>query len=230
LKPHLRLQWCLGQITAEFLARLEQVLQLYRQAYHAAYPVVCFDERACQLLDQVADPVPMQPGKPLKEDNEYERKGTCSLLVAFEPITGQRIVETSPTRKGEDYSRFMQNLAKAYPQAVKIRLVQDNLNTHSPSSFYQHLPAQQALQLTNRFEWIYTPKKASWLNMVELELSALSRICLNRRIPSMTQLDEQIQYLVKERNQVQASVNWQFSIESARTKLKRHYQKINSNN
>jgi hypothetical protein len=124
----------------------------------------------------------------------------------------------------------MQRLAKAYPDAVKIRLVQDNLNTHSPSSFYQHLPAQEALQLANRFEWYYTPKKASWLNMAELELSALSRICLNRRIPSKEQLDQQIQHLVKERNQAKASLHWQFSIESARTKLKRHYQKINSNN
>jgi hypothetical protein len=209
---------------------MEQVLQLYRQAYDEAYPVICFDERPCQLLDQVSQPLPMQPGQPLKEDNEYDRQGTCSLLVALEPLTGQRIVETSPTRKGEDYTRFIQRLAKAYPNAVKIRLVQDNLNTHSPSSFYQHLPAEEALQLANRFEWYYTPKKASWLNMVELELSALSRICLNRRIPSMDQLDEQIQHLVKERNQANASVNWQFSIESARTKLKRHYQKVNSNN
>lgn len=209
---------------------MEQVLQLYPQAYEEAYPVVCFDERPCQLLDQMTDPLPMQAGKPLKEDHEYERQGTCSLLVAFEPLTGQRLVETSPTRKGEDYTRFMQALAQAYPKAIKIRLVQDNLNTHSPSSFYQHLPATQALQLTNRFEWIYTPKKASWLNMVELELSALSRICLKRRIASMAELDEQIQHLVKERNQAKASVNWQFSIEAARTKLKRHYQKINSNN
>jgi hypothetical protein len=209
---------------------MEQILQLYHQAYEAAYPVVCFDERPCQLLDQVAEPLPMQPGKAFKEDTEYERQGTCSLLVALEPLTGQRLVETSTTRKAKDYTHFMQNLAKAYPDAVKIRLVQDNLNTHSPSSFYQHLPAEQALQLANRFEWYYTPKKASWLNMVELELSALSRICLKRRLASITQLDEQIQYLVKERNQAKTSVNWQFNIQTARTKLKRHYQKVNSNN
>ena len=226
----MRLQWCLGEITAEFLARMEQLLQLYQQSYNAAYPVVCFDERPCQLLEQVVKPLPMQPSKPLKEDSEYKREGTCSLLVAFEPLSGERLVETSPTRKGEDYTRFMQKLANAYPDAVKIRLVQDNLNTHSPSSFYQHLPAEQALQLANRFEWYYTPKKASWLNMVELELSALTRICLKRRLASMTQLDEQIQHLVKERNLAKATVKWQFAIESARTKLKRHYQKINSNN
>ena len=209
---------------------MEQILQLYHHNYDAAYPVVCFDERPCQLLDQVSDPVPMQPGKPLKEDSEYERKGTCWLLVAFQPLTGQRLVETSPTRKGEDYTRFMQKLANAYPDAVKIRLVQDNVNTHSPSSFYQHLPPEQALQLANRFEWYYTPKKASWLNMVELELSALTRICLKRRIASKEQLNEQIQHLVQERNQAKATVKWQFAIESARKKLKRHYQKVNSNN
>jgi hypothetical protein len=209
---------------------MEQILQLYRQSYDAAYPVVCFDERPCQLLDQVSEPLPMQPGQPFREDSEYKREGTCCLLVAVEPLAGQRIVETSFTPKGEDYTRFMQTLAKAYPDAVKIRLVQDNLNTHSPGSFYQHLPAKQALQLANRFEWYYTPKKASWMNMAELELSALSRICLKRRIPSKEQLDQQIQHLVKERNQTRASINWQFSIESAREKLKRHYQKINSNN
>ena len=224
------MQWCLGEITSEFLARMEQILQLYQQRYDAAYPVVCFDERPCQLLDQVSDPVPMQPGKPLKEDSEYKREGTCCLLVVFQPLTGQRLVETSSTRKGQDYTRFMQKLAKAYPDAVNIRLVQDNLNTHSPSSFYQHLPAEQALQLANRFEWYYTPKKASWLNMVELELSALCRICLKRRISSMKKMDEQIQHLVKERNQAKATLNWQFSIEKAREKLNRHYQKINSNN
>ena len=209
---------------------MEQILQLYQQGYDAAYPVVCFDERPCQLLDQVSEPLPMQPGQPFREDSEYKREGTCCLLVALEPLAGQRIVETSSTRKGEDYTRFMQTLAKAYPEAVKIRLVQDNLNTHSPSSFHQHLPAEQALQLANRFEWYYTPKKASWLNMVELELSALSRICLKRRIPSMTQLDEQIQHLVQERNQAKATVKWQFSIETARAKLQRHYQKINAKN
>jgi hypothetical protein len=209
---------------------MEQILQLYQHSYDAAYPVVCFDERPCQLLDQVVDPLPMESEKPLREDSEYKREGTCSLLVAVEPLAGQRLVETSSTRKAEDYTRFMQKLANAYPNAVKIRLVQDNLNTHSPSSFYQHLPAEQALQLANRFEWYYTPKKASWLNMAELELSALSRICLKRRIPSITQLDEQIQHLVKERNQANATLNWQFSIQAAREKLKRHYQKINSKN
>ena len=172
----------------------------------------------------------MKAGKPLRFDYEYEREGTAVLLVAFEPLTGKRIVETSRQRTKADYCRFMQRVAEMFPQAEKIVLVQDNLNTHNASSFYEHLLPAAAFALAQRFEMHYTPKKGSWLNMAELELSALSRICLSRRIPSIEELDGEIQTLVKERNELGIKVEWQFSITQAREKLNRHYEKVKSKN
>lgn len=172
----------------------------------------------------------MQAGKPARFDYEYEREGTAVLLVAFEPLTGRRLVETSKQRTKADYCRFIQRVAAMLPRAEKIVLVQDNLNTHNASSFYEHLPAEQAFALAQRFEMHYTPKKGSWLNMAELELSALSRICLSRRIASIEELDQEVQALVKERNELKIKVEWQFSISQAREKLSRHYEKAQSKN
>jgi hypothetical protein len=152
------------------------------------------------------------------------------LPVAFEPLTGRRIVEASKQRTKADYCRFMQRVAKLFPQAEKVVLVQDNLNTHNASSFYEHLPPAEAFALAQRFEMHYTPKKGSWLNMAELELSALSRICLSRRIGSIEKLDREVQALVKERNELRIKVEWQFSITLAREKLSRHYEKVKSKN
>jgi hypothetical protein len=158
------------------------------------------------------------------------REGTAVLLVAFEPLTGRRIVETSKQRTKADYCRFMQRVAASFPQSEKIVLVQDNLNTHNSSSFYENLPPEDAFSLGQRFEMHYTPRHGSWLNMAELELSALSRICLSRRISSIGALDRQVQALVKERNELQIKVEWQFSISQAREKLSRHYEKVQSKN
>lgn len=207
---------------------MEDILHLYSLPYNEQLPVVCFDEMPVQLLGEVCAPLPMKAGKPKRVDYEYERGGTCSLLVAFEPLTGRRLVETSRHRTKADYSRFMQKVAETFPQAEKIVLVQDNLNTHNTSSFYENLPPAEAFALAQRFEMHYTPKKGSWLNMAELELSALSRICLSRRIPSMEELDREIQSLVKERNELGIKVEWQFSITNAREKLSRHYDKVQS--
>jgi hypothetical protein len=207
---------------------MEDILHLYGQPYDEKLPVVCFDELPVQLLGEVISPLPMQAGKPKRVDYEYERGGTCSLLVAFEPLTGRRLVETSKQRTKADYCRFMQKVAEMFPQAEKIRLVQDNLNTHNAGSFYECLPPEEAFDLSQCFEMHYTPKKGSWLNMAELELSALSRICVSRRIPSMEELDREIQSLVKERNERKIKVDWQFSIAKARKKLSRHYEKVKS--
>jgi recombinational DNA repair ATPase RecF len=152
------------------------------------------------------------------------------LLVAFEPLTGTRIVETSTRRTKADYGRFMHQVAPRFPAAEKIVLVQDTLNTHHTSSFYEHLPADVAFALAQRFEMHYTPKKASWLNMAELELSALARMCVARRIDSMEKLDREIQALVAERNGLGITVAWQFSIGAARDKLRRHYEHVLSKN
>jgi hypothetical protein len=207
---------------------MEDILHLYSQEYNELMPVVCFDELPVQLVGEVSAPLPMKAGKPKRCDYEYARHGSCSLLVAFEPLTGKRLVETSRQRTKADYGRFMQRVEALFPQAEKIVLVQDNLNTHTAGSFYECLPPEAAFDLKQRFEMHYTPKKGSWLNMAELELSALSRICLSRRIPSMEELDREIQLLVKERNQLAIKVEWQFSIAKARKKLSRHYENVQS--
>ncbi len=209
---------------------MEDVLHLYNLPLNEQRPVVCFDERPVQLVGEVVAPLPMTAGKPKRSDYEYEREGTACLLVAFEPLTGKRIVETSRQRTKADYCRFMQRVAALFPQADKIVLVQDNLNTHNASSFYENLPPAEAFFLAQAFEMHYTPKKGSWLNMAELELSALSRICLSRRIASIEELDREIQALVKERNELGIKVEWQFSISQAREKLGRHYEKAKSKN
>ena len=179
-----------------------------------------------QLLGEVVTPLPMTAGQPKRFDYEYARHGSCSLLVAFEPLTGRRLVETSRQRTKADYCRFMQRVDALFPQAEKIRLAQDNLNTHTAGSFYESLPPAEAFSLAQAFEMHYTPKKGSWLNMAESELSALSRICLSRRIPSIEELDREIRSLVKERNELANEVEWQFSIAKARKKLSRHYEQV----
>lgn len=230
LQPHRKRSWCIGAITGEYLARMEDVLHLYNLPLDEVRPIVCFDELPVQLLGEVVMPLRMKAGQPTRFDYEYERAGTGSLLVAFEPLTGRRYVETSKQRTKADYCRFMQRVAASFPQAEKIVPVQDNLNTHHASSFYENLLPAEAFALAQRFEMHDTPKKGSWLNIAELELSALARICLSRRISTMEELDREIQSLVKERNELKIKVEWQFSIMQAREKLSRHYEKVQSKN
>jgi hypothetical protein len=209
---------------------MEDLLHLYGLAYDGKRPLVCFDEMPVQLLGDVVTPLEMKRSTPRREDYEYKRGGVAVLLVAFEPLTGRRLVETSWQRTKADYCRFMRRLAEMFPRAEKVVLVQDNLNTHNASSFYENLPPAEAFSLARRFEMHYTPKKGSWLNMAELELSALSRICLSRRIDSVELLDREVQALVKERNELQIKVEWQFSITQAREKLSSHYENVKSKN
>jgi hypothetical protein len=209
---------------------MEDLLHLYGLAYDERRPLVCFDEMPVQLTGDVVAPLAMSKGAPRREDYEYKRGGVAVLLVAFEPLTGRRLVETSRQRTKADYCRFMRRVAGMFPMAEKVLLVQDNLNTHNASSFYENLPPADAFLLAQRFEMHYTPKKGSWLNMAELELSALSRICLARRIASIEQLDREVQAIVKERNELKIKVEWQFSVGQAREKLGRHYEKVQSKN
>jgi DDE superfamily endonuclease len=209
---------------------MEDLLHLYSLPYNAKRPVVCFDELPVQLLNDVVAELPMTEGKLARFDYEYARAGTASLLVAIEPRTGTRVVETSRQRTKADYCRFQQRVAALFPDADKIVLVQDNLNTHTAGAFYEHLPPTEAFALAQRFEFHYTPKKGSWLNIAELELSALSRLCLARRLGSIEALDHEVQALVKERTKAQSKVDWQFSLTQAREKLHRHYEKVNTKN
>ena len=207
---------------------MEQVLDIYERPYDPRRPVVCFDERPCQLLDHVMMSIPMRPGRVEREDYHYKRNGTCVVLMAVEPLAGYRIVNVSQQRTKKDYAQFMQALSAAYPEAERIVLVQDNLNTHNPSSFYEAFPAAEAFALAQRFEMVYTPKKASWLNMAEIELSALSKQCLDRRIAEMGTLATEVNSWTKRRNDLKASIRWNFTKNNAREKLKRFYLTINN--
>ena len=205
---------------------MERILWLYSLPYDAKFPVVCFDERPCFLIGEEVEPLAMQSGQVRKEHYAYEKNGSCALLAAIEPLTGKRLAQVHPQRTKKEYTLFMQALAASYPNAVKIRLVQDNLNTHNASAFYENLPAEEAFALAQRFEFIYTPKAASWLNMIEIEFSALARLCLKRRIPNIIQMEKEILAIVKERNDKKINIDWQFSLDTARNKLNSHYKRV----
>lgn len=224
LKPHLKRQWCLGKLTALFLWRMEDILHLYEQPYDPKRPLICVDERPCQLLGDVLVPLPMEPGKPKREGYQYKRNGVCTIFIAFEPLTGKRIVQVRKRRTKKDYAQFMKYVAEThYPDAESIIVVQDNLNTHNPSSFYEILSPEAAFALAGRFEMHYTPTKASWLNMVEIELSILAKQCLDRRIDNIKTLEREVMAWVEQRNAKQATVHWQFTKLKARDKFKRFY-------
>jgi transposase len=223
LKPWQKKQWCIGDLTTEFLWRMENLLALYERPYNSKRPVICFDERPCQLLDDVIAPLPMEPGTPQREDYNYERNGVCSLLIAFEPLRGYRFAQIREHRTKKDYAAFMKELAHLYRQAEQLILVQDNLNTHSPGSFYAAFPAADAFAFAQRFDMQYTPNHASWLNMVEIELSVLSKRCLDRRIGDIKTLEREVLACVKERNERRATVQWRFTKTDARDKFERFY-------
>jgi DDE superfamily endonuclease len=210
-------------MTSDFIWHMEDVLDVYEQPYDPKRPVICFDERPCQLIGDVISPIPMKPGSPKKEHYEYSRNGTCCIFMAFEPLAGRRIACVKEHRTKVDYANFMKELAQHYPDTKCILLIQDNLNTHSEGSFYEALPPEEAFELAKRFEYHYTPKKGSWLNMAEIELSALSKQCLDRRIGDIEFLADELGAWEQERNVAGATVRWRFSKNDARAKLQRHY-------
>ena len=192
--------------------------------------MVCYDERPCFLIGDQIDPVALQTGQVRKEHYAYEKNGSCALLAAIEPHTGNRLAQVHSHRTQKEYTLFCQALTSEFPQAAQIRWVQDNLNTHDASAFYENLPADAAQALAERFEFYFTPKSASWLNMIEIEFSALTRLCLDRRIPTMEQLEREILSLVAQRKEHKIKIHWQFSVQSARSKLNSHYVKVQSDN
>ena len=210
---------------------MEEILDLYEELYDPKRPVVCFDERPCQLLADVRDPLPMQlaerPNK--RVDSEYERRGMANVLMAFEPLKGRREMRVTEHRRKQEFAEMMRKLAEeVYPDADRIRLVCDNLNTHSPGAFYELLPAEQARRLSKKIEFVYTPTHGSWLNMVEIELSVLVRQCLKRRLPDMETLEREAGAWCEERNRLGTSVEWRFTTEDARIKLRKLYPSIDA--
>ena len=208
---------------------MEGVLHEYHLPYDKKRPVLCFDERPCQLLKDVVQPLETCPGMVKKEDYKYDRNGTCVILLAVDPLTGKRIVEVSKRKTREDYARFINKVSKAYKDAEKIVLIQDNLNTHHPSSFYKKFSPKKAFDLMRHFNMVYTPKKASWLNMAEIEFSALSKQCLDRRIGSLSEMEKEVSAWTKLRNKRKIKINWQFTKIDARKKMTRHYNNIRNN-
>ncbi len=209
---------------------MEQILWLYALPYDPRYPVVCYDERPCFLIGDIVEPWAMQSGQVRKEHYAYEKNGSCALLAAIEPLTGNRLAHVRPQRRKKEFAHFCLALAAAYPEALKIRLVLDNLSTHDISAFYENLPADEAFVLAQRFEFWFTPKAASWLNMIEIEFSALARLCLNRRIPTMEKLESEVMAIIADRRQKGIKINWQFSIQDCRKKLNARYSVVNEAN
>lgn len=210
---------------------MEDVLDLYEQEPCAVRARVCFDERPCQLLEDVIAPLPMQKGKPKREDYEYKRKGTAVVLLAYDLDTGQRYVQVREQRRKKDYAQFMDWLIREhYAHVEQVELVQDNLNTHSYGSFYEHLPAERARDLAKKINFHFTPKHGSWLNMAEIEFSSLSRECLDRRIDTLDKLKKQVLFWCGDRNNRKTKIHWSFTVNTAREKLGRQYQTVNESN
>jgi transposase len=203
---------------------MEDVLDLYAEPYSPSRPVVCFDERPVQLLGEVRQPLPPEPGQPQRIDYEYHRNGTCNLFTYFQPLAGWRHVEVTDRRTKQDFAYCMKSLVDVhFPLAEIIRVVIDNLNIHTPAALYETFEAKEARRILKKLEFHYTPKHGSWLNQVEIELSVLSRQCLERRIPNKETLKQEIAAWEKSRNQARATVAWRFTTTDARAKLQRLY-------
>lgn len=227
LKPWRKSMWCIPKVDAEYVARMEDVLDLYTEPPDPQRPVVCFDESPVQLIGEVRPPVPAKPGQIGRYDYEYRRNGTANLFVVIDVNRPWRKVKVTERRAATDFAACMRELVDVhYPKADRIRVVLDNLSTHTAGALYQAFPAHQARRLLQRLEFHYTPKHASWLNMVEIEIGVLVRQCLNRRIDSYVHLVRETAAWEKRRNAERARINWMFTTDQARAKLGRAYPKL----
>jgi len=216
--------WCVGALTQEYRSRMYDLLALYAQPYRRAEPVVCIDEKSTQLLAHSRAPLPIRPGAALRQDYEYVRRGTCNLFVAVEPQAGRRSVEVTAHRGKVDFVAFVRDLLdRVYRRARRIHVVLDNLNTHFRKVFDEVLGVEAANILLSRVTFHYTPKHASWLNMAEIEIAALSRQCLDRRIPDIQSLVSEVNAWQHQRNAQRRTIDWSFTRQDADRKLGRHY-------
>jgi transposase len=229
LKPWRKDMWCIPQVDAEYVARMEDVLDLYAEAPDPKRPVVCFDESPIQLIGEVRQPIPAKPGQIERYDYEYRRNGTANLFVILDVNRPWRKVKVTERRAAADFAVCMRELTDIhYPVADRIRVVLDNLSTHSVGALYQAFPANEARRVLRRLEFHYVPKHASWLNMVEIEIGVLARQCLDRRIGSYKQLVAEVAAWQKRRNAERARIKWMFTTEKARDKMSRAYPKLAS--
>lgn len=210
--------------SAEYVAAMEDVLEVYHRPHDPSRPLVCMDECSKQLIAEVRDPLPTRPGDVAKYDSEYERRGTANVFMAVEPLAGKRTVQVTDQRTRTDWALFIRFLLQTvYPEAAQLVLVMDNLNTHGIASLYEAFDPAAARALAVRLEIHYTPKHGSWLNMAETELSVLSRQCLDRRLESKALMTREVAAWEKERNQACTKIDWRFTTADARIKLKRLY-------
>jgi transposase len=228
LKPWLTKRWCIPpKANAEFVWRMEDILSVYTRPYDPARPLVCLDEVSKQLIGETRCPRPIQPGRPARYDYEYARNGTANFFLIMEPLRGWRHVTVTERRTKADWARCIKDLVDLhYPEAERVVLVLDNLNTHSPGSLYELFPPAEAKRLADKLEIHHTPKHGSWLNVAEIELSTMAGQCLDRRIPDRETLEREVSAWEAERNALGGTVNWQFTAEDARIKLKRLYPSI----
>jgi hypothetical protein len=207
---------------------MEKVLDVYKRPFDPLHPVVCMDESPKQLIGETKCPIPASPGQPARHDYEYSRCGVCNVFLACEPLAGKRMVKITERKTKRDWAVFLEEIAVQYKDAEKIMLVMDNLNTHEPGSFYEAFLPEKAKELWDRFEFVYTPKHGSWLNMDEIELNVLTGQCLKRRIDDIGIVRKEVRAWQEFRNNRNAKVNWQFTTKDARIKLSRLYPTLDA--
>jgi transposase len=207
---------------------MEKVLDVYKRPYDEDNPVVCMDESPKQLISEARPSLPMKPGQEARKDYEYIRHGMVNVFMANEPLKGKRMVDVTDHKIKKDWAKFMKRIAELYPNAKKITVVMDNFKTHVASAFYETFEPEEAKRLWDRFEFIYTPKHGSWLNMAEIELHVLNGQCLNRHISKKEKIIEEVDAWQNHRNNKESSINWQFTTKESRIKLKRLYPSIHS--
>ncbi len=224
MKPWKKQQWVIPpEQNGDFVAQMERVLDVYKRPYDPRRPVVCMDESPRQLIRETRLPLVAGRGVAARYDYEYERCGVCNVFMAVEPLAGKRTVRITERKTKTNWAHFLETIAGQYRRAEKITLVMDNLNTHGPGALYETFAPSVAKALWNRFEFVYTPKHGSWLNMAEIELNVLIKQCLDRRIDNLDEMRAEVQAWQKRRNNANSRINWQFTTRDARTKLKRLY-------
>lgn len=207
---------------------MEKVLEVYKRPYDPCFPVVCMDESPKQLIGEVKTPIAAKPGSPVKYDYEYKRNGVCNIFMACEPLAGKRLVKITEKKTKIDWAYFLEDIAELYPDAERITLVMDNLNTHTPGSLYEAFQPAKAKKLWGRYDFVFTPKHGSWLNMAEIELNVITGQCLNRRIDNIEEVRKEAAAWQQYRNNKNSKVNWRFTTDDARIKLARLYPSIDT--
>ncbi|MBU1936338.1 IS630 family transposase [bacterium] len=229
IKPWKRIGWVIPpEHNGSFVANMELVLDVYKRPFDPRYPVICMDESPKQLIAETKAPILASPGRSAKHDYEYRRCGVCNIFLACEPLAGKRMVTINERKTKRDWACFLEEIAGQYERAEKITLVMDNLSTHTPGALYETFQPNKAKALWDRFEFVYTPKHGSWLNMAEIELNVLTGQCLNRRIDDIDVVRKEVRAWQESRNNKNAKVNWQFTTEDARIKLSRLYPTFDS--